>query len=94
MVNAPIGLAEYQNDHDVLVELRTEFRGMRIDIKALTETTGQRVADHEARLRIIESAVAIIAVEKRDSDRYTRIGGAMLIFIVGIAEFIIMYLTR
>lgn len=35
-------------DHDLLVELRTEFRGVRADIKELKDTTSARVAALES----------------------------------------------
>ena len=54
-------------DHDLLVELRTEFKGMRADIKDIKDNTSARLAalegdhvttkefaDHEKRLRSIE----------------------------------------
>lgn len=36
-----------QNDHDLLVELRTEFKGMRADIRDLKEDLARRVSDLE-----------------------------------------------
>jgi len=42
------------NDHDLLIELRTEMRGMRGDLKNLSDGVNTRVSDHENRLRIIE----------------------------------------
>lgn len=43
-----------QNDHDVLIELRTEMRGMRSDIKTLSDTLSKSVSDHETRIRALE----------------------------------------
>lgn len=37
-----------QNDHDLIVELRTEFRAVRADIKELKETTIARITAMEA----------------------------------------------
>lgn len=48
-------LVEYKTDHDLLVELRTEFRGMRQDIQRLTDGTNKRADDHELRIRWLES---------------------------------------
>jgi hypothetical protein len=50
----PREMANYQNDHDLLVELRTEMRGVREDIKGLSEGTSEKISDHETRLRALE----------------------------------------
>lgn len=42
------------NDHDLLIELRTEIIGMRTDIKAMKDDSKETIADHEVRLRFIE----------------------------------------
>ena len=42
------------SDHDLLIELRTEMRGVRDDIKDLKDNTAGRLNDHEARLRQLE----------------------------------------
>jgi len=64
-------VAQYQTDHDLLVELRTEFRAMREDIKGLKKSNDDISGDHETRIRALErqqwtiggaaSAVGIIA---------------------------------
>jgi hypothetical protein len=64
-------LAQYQTDHDLLIELRTEFRAMRDDIKGLKRSNETISDDHEQRIRGLErkqyaiggaaSAVGIIA---------------------------------
>lgn len=59
-------------DHDLLIELRTEFKGMRDDIKELKDNLVSRVTlleeekaplkvttDHEKRIRRLEYALAI-----------------------------------
>lgn len=43
-----------REDRDLLIELRTEMLGMRLDIKELKEGTATKLADHETRLRFIE----------------------------------------
>jgi len=45
------------SDHDLLIELRTEMRGMRDDIKKMNDGTVQTLADHEIRIRKIEKWV-------------------------------------
>lgn len=42
------------NDHDLLIELRTEMRGMREDIKSLSDGVTVRINDHETRIRSLE----------------------------------------
>jgi hypothetical protein len=71
MVDTTPELAQYQSDHDLLIELRTEFRGMREDIKGLKDSNDTISDDHEQRIRALErqqwtiggaaSAVGIIA---------------------------------
>jgi hypothetical protein len=53
----PKELVQYQTDHDVLIELRTEFKGMREDIKDLTSANGKIADDHETRLRDLRKDV-------------------------------------
>lgn len=63
---------EIVKDHDLLIELRTEFKGMRDDIKELKDNLVSRVStleqskvdndiaqDHEGRIRRLEYALAI-----------------------------------
>jgi len=51
------------NDHDVLIELRTEMRGMRNDIKILSDTLSKSVNDHETRLRGLEKLTDNLTVK-------------------------------
>lgn len=61
-------LAQYQNDHDLLVELRTEFRGFREDIRDLKTGTAQRLSDLEKNIdnlnfwRGISQGVGLVTV--------------------------------
>lgn len=82
-------IEEYQNDHDLLIELRTEMRGMRLDVKNLNETTTIRVGDHETRLRLLEKTVETAVASQAEREKLTRLGGTILIVIVGIVEFAI-----
>lgn len=50
-------IAEYQTDHDIIIEMRADFRGMRSDIQRLTDATTTKTDDHETRLRLVEKAV-------------------------------------
>ncbi len=43
-----------QNDHDLLIELRTEVRAIREDIKGVSNSLSARVNDHETRIRTVE----------------------------------------
>jgi hypothetical protein len=67
----PREIAEYQSDHDVLIELRTETRGVRTDIQKLSDGTATRILDHEIRLRALERRVWIAS------------GGATVVGIIG-----------
>jgi hypothetical protein len=59
---------ELTNDHDMLVELRTEFRGMRDDIKDLKDGTASRLATLEKKTEELETHKASKQdVEKIDS---------------------------
>lgn len=42
------------NDHDLLIELRTEIIGMREDLKTMKNDSKETISDHEARIRFIE----------------------------------------
>lgn len=78
-----------RDDRDLLVELRTQVVGMRDDMKELKDETFSKIGDHESRIRILEKMVETVAIQKEESDRLTRIAGTILIFIVGVVEFII-----
>jgi len=47
-------LAQYQSDHDILIELRTEMRLLRDTIKETFAGNASKLEDHEIRLRFIE----------------------------------------
>ena len=49
-------LAQYQTDHDILIELRTELRLLRETIKTSTDGTQRTLESHERRIRILEDA--------------------------------------
>lgn len=38
------------DDHDILIEVRTEMRGIKSDIKELKDGTTRQLADHELRI--------------------------------------------
>lgn len=57
MAENPSEIAQYQTDHDLLIELRTEMRGMRYDIKGLSDSTARTISDHETRIRLNEKDV-------------------------------------
>jgi hypothetical protein len=54
----PRDLVEYQSDHDVLIELRTEMRGMRADIKSLNDDTKSRQDKADIRIGKLEDDVS------------------------------------
>lgn len=42
-------------DHDLLIELRSEVKGIRADIIDLKDNIKSQVSDHEDRLRVCET---------------------------------------
>lgn len=44
------------NDHDLLIELRTEMRGLRDDMKAIRDGFSEVQKDHENRIRSVEKS--------------------------------------
>lgn len=42
------------NDHDLLIELRTEMKAVRADIKEIKDNHTSIISDHETRIRFIE----------------------------------------
>lgn len=49
------------NDHDLLVTMHEQIKGIKNDIKDLKDGTSAKLADHEARIRRLElyGAIAI-----------------------------------
>lgn len=47
-------------DHDLLVTMHEQIKGIKGDIKDLKEGTSAKIADHEARLRRLELWGAIL----------------------------------
>jgi hypothetical protein len=48
--------SRYLNDHDLLVELKTQMIGIKEDIKDLKDGTSRQIADHEIRLNTLETS--------------------------------------
>ncbi len=46
-----------QLDHDLLIELRTEMRGLRDEVRGLNNGNAEKILDHEKRLRALEKYV-------------------------------------
>lgn len=46
-----------REDRDLLIELRTEMKGMRSDLKEMKEDTRVVHVDHEDRIRIVEDKI-------------------------------------
>jgi len=42
------------NDHDLLIALHEQMKGIRSDIKEIKDNTKAEVADHESRIRRLE----------------------------------------
>jgi len=88
------------NDHDLLIELRTEMKGMRIDIRDLKDGTTQRLTEVEHSVIELEknkaSKVDLDATNERVDRVTTRqnlmIGGLLVINIL--LPFIFKYLFK
>lgn len=78
-------MPELTNDHDLLVELRTEFRGMRDDIKDLKDNTAARLSSLEKKTEELETYKA----SKKDLDvanaRSDRMNTRINMFVGGLA---------
>jgi len=51
-----VSSAKNESDHDLLIELKTEMRGMRADIKTLNDGISIKIQDHEARIFALENS--------------------------------------
>ena len=93
-------MPELTNDHDLLVELRTEFRGMRTDIRELKDGTASRLAALEKKTEELETYKASkVDLEKTDArlDRVRTTQNLMvggLIIINALLPFIYHYLFK
>jgi hypothetical protein len=56
MAETTTDLAQYQTDHDILIELRTEMRLLRQAIKDSADGTQRTLDNHEERIRVLEDA--------------------------------------
>ena len=87
-------------DHDLLIELRTEMKGMRADIKTFSDDTKERLASLEAKkLDKDEFNKFLIDDTKHNDDHERRIRfieryGWMAVGAITLGEFLLMaYLT-
>lgn len=55
------GKAMRQSDHDLLITLHEQVKGIRADIQSLTDGTSIKIVDHELRIRRLEYALALAA---------------------------------
>lgn len=46
---------EKMNDHDLLITMHEQLKGLRTDIQGLRDGTSATLSDHELRLRTLES---------------------------------------
>jgi len=56
MAETTTDLAQYQTDHDILIELRTEMRLLRETVKNSFDSGTKQLDDHESRLRVLENS--------------------------------------
>ena len=87
-------------DHDLLIELRTEMRGVRSDIQDLTQGVSSRLLnlesnavsrfqfdDHEKRLREVERTADNLAT-------IVKFGGSIAVALLGLAEVLLNIFFR
>ena len=55
-------LLKNNDDHDILIELRTKLEGLKNDIRDLKDGTATQLADHERRLVELEKSKSSSAV--------------------------------
>lgn len=82
MTETTAELAQYQTDHDILIELRTEMRLLRDTVKESFDGTKTVLNDHEARIRGIEKEA------NRWIGRQSIIGGAIGVAVMIAGSFI------
>jgi hypothetical protein len=67
-------MPENSTDHDLLIELRTEMKGMRADIKSFNDDTKERLASlQEKKLDKDEFGKFILEDSKQNDDHERRI---------------------
>ncbi len=87
----PIELHDYKTDHDILVELNVTMKLLREDVKGMKDDTKVTLSDHETRIRTIEGDVGNVLATKAESDKITRIGGLIVVFLAGVIQFIVSH---
>lgn len=81
-------MPESTPDHDILIELRTELRGVRDEINKYNDTTSSAIKDHEARIRSLETS-------KNEGVGSERIIQAIIgLAAAGLVEIIVRYLFK
>lgn len=90
MAETTTDLAQYQTDHDILIELRTELRLLREAIKESSDGVSRRLDDHETRIRSLEDTRQ--ANEGR-SGAFSWLGSAVYAAIAVIAGLIGSYIS-
>lgn len=87
-------VTEYQTDHDLLLRLDERTIAMVKAIEALTNSLDKKNDDHEQRIRTLELKVTDAIAQRDIRDRYMKVGGTILIFAVGIIEFVIQRIWK
>jgi hypothetical protein len=57
MAETQADVANYQNDHDLLVGLTRDVKHLSEDVGKLSEAVAKKNDDHEGRIRLVESKV-------------------------------------
>ena len=71
------------SDHDLLITMHEQIKGIKGDIKDLKDGTSTKLTDHENRIRGLETSITAIKTY-----------GAAGLILIGIAEFLITKFIR
>ena len=58
-----VNSVQKNNDHDILIELKTRMEGLKNDIRDLTDGTATKIANHETRINVLELAINTISTK-------------------------------
>lgn len=60
-------------DHDTIVRMEAKLDGLIVDVKSMSDGTAIKIADHESRLKMIESDIIYIGGMKDAWSRFLKV---------------------
>ena len=78
---------QQQSDHDLLIELKSEVRALRDELKKVTDSYSKLVEDHETRIRSLEKQVDDYGIVKKIV--YGAVGVVLLSFMGALTYLVI-----